>query len=262
LRFDLGRVYESLDNHRKAIEVLQPAVDEHPDHPGAFDALRSLAYAYAKLDRPREERLTYKRFLSKVMSESERATATLNLAEAEMRLVAIGDSAGSMVDSVADYREAAEVAARLPNTPSASLTATLALWGLAVALDRSGDPQAAAQEAKLANQLDPDQRQIGNDSVNSGVFFEPRHERLYYTALGAQQAAKTSVEPRQQLERWTKAFERWSAYVREAERLEPKVRWLPLARAHRDAAKKEMDAAAKRVKALPPRSPSLIDIDD
>jgi tetratricopeptide (TPR) repeat protein len=262
LRFDLGRVYEALHSHAEAIAVLQPAVDAEPDHAGAVDALRSLAYAYAKLDKPREERLIYKRFLTKVMSDSERATATLNLAEAEMRLVGIGDSAATMIDSVAHYREAADTAAHLPNTPSANNTYALALWGLVVSLDRSGDPQGAAQEAKLANQLDPDQRLIGNDSPDSPVFFEPRYERLFYTALGAQEAAKASVEPRQQLERWKRAFDRWSAYVREAERLEPNVKWLALARAHRDAAKKQMDAAAKRVKALPPRSPSLIDIDE
>jgi tetratricopeptide (TPR) repeat protein len=262
LRFDLGRVYEARNNHERSIAVLQPAVNAEPDHPGALDALRSLAYAYAKLDRPRDERATYKRFLTRVMSDSERATALGNLAEAEMRLVGIGDTGASMADSVAEYRESAEVASHLPNTPGANATMTLALWGLGVALDRSGDPQGASQQTKLANQLDPDQRLVGNDSEHSGVFFVPAHERFYYTALGAQEAARVSVEPRQQLELWTKALERWSAYVRDAERLEPTVKWLPLARAHRDAAKKAMDLTAKRVRALPPRAGFRIDVED
>lgn len=254
LRFDLGRVYEALRLHREAIAVLQPAVDEYPDHPAVSNALLALAYAYAKLDQPKGEREAYKRFLAKDTTESSRATATLNLAEAEMRL-------GNLPDAIAGYREAVAISMELPNTMGGSLTAILGMWGLSVALDRSGDPVGAANETKLANQLDPGQRIIGDDRSDA-VFFEPKHERFWYTALGAQEEARAAVDPRLAMLQWRAASERWNGYVRGAEATDPTDRWLPLARAHLAAAKKALAAAEKRAAKSPRRPPALIEVDE
>ena len=253
LRFDLGRAYERLDRHQRAIDILQPAVDAEPDHPGVPDALIDLAYAYAKIDKPKGERDAYKRYLAHATTDGARATATLNLAEAEMRL-------GNLADAIAGYREAIDVATRVSG-PGGSLSAVLGYWGLAVALDRSGDPGSAAKEAKLANQLDPGQRRIG-DTISGEVFFEPRHERLWYTALGAQEEARVATDARVALRAWRSAVDRWTGYVQAAERVDPQDRWLPLARAHVAAAKKELTAAQKRVAATPRAAAPLIIIDD
>src|SRR5580704_6145268 len=62
LQFDLGVVYsrlatrqQRLDYERRVVDVLVPALALAPDDPGATAALEALVYAYAKLDRPREE---------------------------------------------------------------------------------------------------------------------------------------------------------------------------------------------------------------
>ena len=255
LRFDLGRAYEQSDRHQKAIDVLQPAVDSAPSHPGAADALLALAYAYAKLDKPRGERDAYKRYLRIVTTDGARATATLNLAEAEMRL-------GNLPDAVFGYGEALDQATRIASMSGGSLTAVLGVWGLAVALDRSGDPVGAAKEAKLANQLDPGQRVIG-DTTTGQVFFEPRHERFWYTALGAQEEARATADPRGALRLWRVAYERWTAYITGAERHTSEFPdWLPLARAHQASAKKELAAAERRAARAPKPPPSLIDVDE
>jgi tetratricopeptide (TPR) repeat protein len=253
LRFDLGTVYEALGRHQRAIDVLQPAVDAAPDEPAASEALMSLAYAYAKSDQPKGEREAYKRYLSRATTDGARATAILNLAEAEMRM-------GNLPDAIAGYREAIDVSTRV-NGSGGSITVILGYWGLAVALDRSGDPASATKETNTAIRLDPGQRLIG-DSTSGQVFFEPRHERNWYTALGAQEEARTTTDPRAALRLWRAAVDRWSGYVDGAERTDPQDRWLPLARAHLVAAKKQLAAAAKRVAAMPrPPVPTVI-IDD
>ncbi len=253
LRFDLGSAYEMLGRHQRAIDVLQPAVDAAADDPAASDALLELAYAYAKIDKPKGEREAYKRYLSRATTDGARATATLNLAEAEMRM-------GNLPDAIAGYREAIDVSTRVAG-PGGSLTVVLGYWGLAVALDRSGDPASAAKETKMANQLDPGQRVIG-DTLTGDVFFEPRHERNWYTALGAQEEARATADPRAALRLWRTAVDRWTGYVRAAERHDAQDRWLPLARAHLAAASRELAATTKRVGALPKTPSPLVIIDD
>jgi tetratricopeptide (TPR) repeat protein len=250
LRFDLGTTYELLSRHQRAIDVLQPAVDAAPDDPGTSDALLELAYAYAKIDQPKGEREAYKRYLSRATTDGVRATATLNLAEAEMRM-------GNLSDAIAGYREAIDVSTRISGQ-GGSLSVVLGYWGLAVALDRAGDPASAAKETKLANQLDPGQARIG-DTLSGDVFFEPRHERYWYTALGAQEEARAATDPRVALRLWRAAVDRWGGYVDGAERYDPQDRWLPLAKAHLAAAKKQLAAAGKRVGTLP-RTPPPRDV--
>jgi tetratricopeptide (TPR) repeat protein len=256
LRFDLGLVYERLVPHRdrEAIEVLEPALAMAPNDTAAPDALMSLALAHARLDHPREERAAYKRFLALVTSAPYRATATLNLAEAEMRL-------GNLPDAVAGYNDAVQIAAQVPG---GSVSGMLAVWGLAVALDRSGDPVAAARETKLAVSMDPEERVIGDESANSIVFFEPRYERFWYTALGAQEEARAASDARKAVRSWRLAVQRWTGYVTAAEHADGKglPNWLPLARAHLESAKKELAAAEKRAKKAPPRPPALIDVEE
>ncbi len=238
LRFDLGEVYEGLSHHERAIAVLKPALDEAPDHPAAVDALSALAYAYAKLDRSLEERDVYQKYLARITDERVRSTAILNMAEAEMRL-------GNLQQAVAGYREAFQQAATLPNSTGASHTAVLAIWGLAVALDRSGDPSGAAGQAKYAVELDPGERVIGDRRL---VFFVPEYERFWYFGLAAVEHARQAGDARSAALAWGHAEALWMTYIARAD---TKDRWLRIARGHRDRAHNEKLAAEKRAKNAP-----------
>jgi tetratricopeptide (TPR) repeat protein len=239
LRFDLGEVYERLLQHERAVVVLSAALKDWPNAPGAVDAIESLSFAFARLDRPREERATYFAYLARVTDERARGTAVLNLAEAEMRL-------GNLPEAVARYRESVQIAANSAGS-SGQETTLLATWGLAVALDRSGDPNAAQAEARLGTELDPGERTL---EYGENVFFVPEYERHWYVGLALAEEAKQAVEPHYQARYWEECEKRWAAYVKEAA---PTERWLPLGRKHLAeahaaavAARAHLEAQAKK----------------
>lgn len=185
LRFDLGEVYYALDLFADAVRVLEPATRANEHHPAVGAALEVLAYSYAKLDRPREEHDAYTRYLKRVVDLGARANATLNLAESEMRL-------GNLRAAVTGYEDALALTGRLPPTSGAQQTAALAVWGLAVALDRSGETSRARAAATRALGLDPGLAIIGQ---GKSVFFVPAYERLWYLALGAGAQAEAATSP-------------------------------------------------------------------
>jgi tetratricopeptide (TPR) repeat protein len=207
LRFDLGEVYAALDDNVRAKAILQPAVDAAPDHPAAVEAFITLANAYAKLDQSDEERRVYERFLPKVTDERSRSTAMLNLAEAHMHL-------GDLEASIAGYRATIDLAAQLPNLIELAYhTGALAVWGLAVALDRANDIPSGAKEAKLALVLDHDMAII---RLNPSVFFSPARERNWYVALGFTEYAKDAEDARAAATWWQRAEGCWREYVDDA----------------------------------------------
>ena len=61
LRIDLGCVYGRLQENTKAIALLTSALKMAPHHPEAERAWSSLAYAYARMDRPDAEILAYEK---------------------------------------------------------------------------------------------------------------------------------------------------------------------------------------------------------
>jgi tetratricopeptide (TPR) repeat protein len=216
LRFDLGEVYERQERHDQAISVLQEALRKAPEHPGATDGWLTLAYAYGKLGRSSDELRAYQRFLALTLDIRSRATATLNLAEAEMHL-------GALDDAVRHYREAFDVASQFGGMSSAE-TAALAVWGLAVALDRSGDWVGALEQAALAIRLDPDEQLIGH---GPNVFFVPDYERQWYLALAAVAHARDASKADDAKRHWKRAELHFATY---ATRATPDDRWLALAR--------------------------------
>ncbi|HWL89103.1 MAG TPA: tetratricopeptide repeat protein [Polyangiaceae bacterium] len=234
LRFDLGSVYESLNRHKAAATVLEKALAMAPDHPAAEDAWLTLAYAYAHGNEPRKERDAYIKYLTRSTYGSGRVTATLNLAEAEMRL-------GHMDEAIAGYREAIQLATQVP---TASDTGVLAVWGLAVALDRSGDAPGAMAQAKWATEID--HRRVIEDTIN--VFFVPAYERLWYFGLREMALARGAKGAPEAVLHFQQAESLWAAYVEKAERADP---WLPRARAHHDSVHNERVAAEKRIKPGP-----------
>jgi len=227
LRFDLGEVYEALERHEEAISVLEPALQMAPEHPEAAHAFLTLAYAHAKRDEPMFERDAYVKYLARLYDDRAKSIALLNLAEAEMRL-------GRLKEAVSGYKDAFDLATSIPNSQSASETATLAAWGLAVAQDRSGDSFSAERTTELALRLDPGMKLIAH---GENVFFVPEYERLYYLGLGAESAAKHAEAPAR-TEAWRDAELAWKAYV---VRANPKDKWLSFAKVHAARATRERE---------------------
>lgn len=246
LRFDLGEVYYKLELHEDAVRVLGPAVRELEAHPAALEAIVTLAYSHAKLDHPREERDAYRLFLAHAVDTGPRATATLNLAEAEMRL-------GDLKLAIATYEEAIRIASMLPSGASAHETTALAMWGLAVALDRAGETGRAKAEAARAASIDPNRAILGGPHV----FFVPAYEIDWYLALGAAAEAASATSPHDAFDYRKIAEDHFRAFVTKARSNDP---WLPLARVRLREAER-LRAAAERVakatkRPTPPPDPS------
>lgn len=84
----------------------------------------------------------------------------------------------------------------------------LSVWGLAVALDRLGEHEAAVEHARRAVSAEGGRMRVLR---SYGVFFEPPHEIHYYEALGHEAMALID-EDRQDAER-AAAVESWRAYL-------------------------------------------------
>ncbi|MEO6574133.1 MAG: tetratricopeptide repeat protein [Polyangiaceae bacterium] len=244
LRFDLAEVYELLERYDAVIGVLEGALAMAPDHPAATRAWFQLAGAYAHKDSAessRKEISAYREFLARETDDEDRAIALLNLAEAEMHL-------GEMERSITDYQESLHLAASSPRLRGPE-TEILAVWGLAVAYDRSGDATGAAAQSKLATQMDARDIRISDKRY---TFFVPEYERNWYLGLAAMAHARDATDPRVILAHWVDAEQRWESYLAGAERLSSGDRWIVRARSHRDFAKAQRVKAAARVAKLPP----------
>lgn len=240
LRFDLGEVYEALELHEAAARVLAPAVAAHEAHPAALSAMSTLSVAYAKLNRRREEHDVYHRYLRHQTDPLERLGALGNLAESDMSLL-------DLKAAIAGYEEVIARASELATGPGVHQTLALAEWGLAVALDRTGDTRRARAEAKKALALDPEMAILNAPNV----FFVPAYERLWYIALGAAAAAAEEESAREALGFLRVAEACFTKYVAAAGTDDP---WVGLAKIRLASAEKARAAAEKRVPAAPKRA--------
>lgn len=240
LRYDLGTVYRLLgdrqgrrDMYEAAVRVLGPATADVSDGEGLTGALESLVYAYAKLNRPRDELATWHRYIPRLLDDRVRATAMMNMGEAEMRLGRVDDAAGT-------FREVLRLCGGLPNSVGVSQTYVLDLWDLAVALDRSGDPQGAMEYATQAVHMN------GIAMLESDtVFFVPDWEKLWYEALGAMARARDEKDPGDVVRYWMRAEAKWDEYIEQADG-DGKDPWVAIARVRRDRTHRELEAAKKR----------------
>jgi tetratricopeptide (TPR) repeat protein len=247
LRFDLGDVYERLGRHSDAIRVLEPAVNvQDPSATGLPDALLTLSYAYAKLGRPEEEARTYRRILGLVQEQRGRATALLNLAEAEMHQ-------GNLEQAIDLYEESERAASLSPLLRSSHETTALAVWGLAVATDRSGDAAKAMMQKKRALGLDPGGTILGNPTR---VFFEPSYERLWYIAAGLEAELDDTDELKMRAVYAARLVRVWTTYVNVARKTD---RWLALAKQRQARAK--VRAESEWIRAGRPRLPADLPVE-
>jgi tetratricopeptide (TPR) repeat protein len=241
LRLDLGNVYEGLKNYPRAAKVYRSLIADFPDHPVTERAWLYLAFACGHIGEHDCEQRAYIEVLRRETEELRRATPLLNLAETQMHL-------GDLKEAIAGYREALRIAGRT----SARDTAPLATWGLAVALDRSGDRAEAERQARFALEIE---RSMGLQGSllhdTSHVFFVPEWEIKWYDGLAAIALARQASAGREAITFWRAAERSFEAYVKAAEGKED--RWLPLAKVRLAQIKTERARAEKTApRATPP----------
>jgi hypothetical protein len=230
--------------------VLAPAIDEAPDHPGATEALERLVYAYARLDRPREELATWQRLIPHVADERARLSDMMNMGEAEMRLGLVDDALGT-------FRDVLRLCGKLANSSS---TYVLTLWDLAVALDRAGDPGGAigaAVEASPMIVISSTGTPMNGAEIlrrDPAVFFVPEWEREWYLALASSAKARDAHDARTAAETWADAERHWDTYIARASAAGGRDRWLAIARIRRERVRRERLAAERTAVRLPRRA--------
>jgi tetratricopeptide (TPR) repeat protein len=147
---------------------------------------------------------------------------------------------GDLKEAISDYREAIRIAGR----SGASETVPLATWGLAVALDRSGDRIGAEREARFA--VDLERSMNVRDLLSSdGVFFYPEFEVFWYQALGEIARARAADRARDAAAHWGRAERLFAQYVRAAEPAHD--RWVEIGKARLRQIKEEKAKAEKNV---------------
>jgi tetratricopeptide (TPR) repeat protein len=231
LRFFYGGVLASLADDAGTVAVLEPAVAAFPDHPDAADAYSRLAIAYARLQRREDESRAYQHYLARQTEPRLRTLALYNYGDALMSL-------GDLPRAAANYRSAIEI------EPGASQTGVLARWGLAVALDRSGDMAQALVTAKDATQLDAAARSLHDDNT----FFVPAYEIYWYEALWHWARADLAGDREERRKQLQLSSLRWQTYVASAPSTDP---WAALAQARFRRTQQLLKAAGG-----PPRRPS------
>ena len=111
-------------------------------------------------------------------------------------------------------------------------------WGLAVALDRSGDIEGAFASIRLARTYDPEDRLLNGP----GWFYVPDYDSAWYAALGHWAAARAATVPAARADAYLRASSAWQEYLLKAA---PGDRWVPIARARAAQCETERKAAAR-----------------
>ena len=231
LRFDLAFVYYELKDYTRAAAIYRSAIKDFPDHPSTERAWLLLAFACGHFGDNACERDSYTKVLELETVEVLRATPSLNLAETQMHL-------GNLREAVEGYREVVRIAGR----EASREVAPLAFWGLAIALDRSGDRVEAEKAARLAINVE---KSMGSDFLHDPQtsFFVPIYEIHWYEALGFVAQARGATTSREALTFWSMAEAAYGKFVKAAE---PKNdRWLPIAKARFTQVQAERKRAEK-----------------
>ncbi len=227
LRFVFGEVAEQLHLYERAARALESALRDAPDDPSATQAYFALGICYAKLNRAEEEIAAYDEYIRRETHPGRRGNALSNRAEAQMLL-------GRMSAAISDYRGSLRI------DPESVLTH----WGLAVALDRSGDAPGGLAEAKIAITYDPlDQRISSQD-----VFFMPEYDKYWYEGIGAIAHAQQIDDPATSILWWETAVAKWAEYVALATADDP---WVRLAKAHQASCERQLEQAKKTAARTP-----------
>lgn len=150
----------------EAIAVLRALRRDHPQFAQARVAF-DLAVALTRSSRFAAAAEVYAEAIALVLDPEDAAVMRSNLAEVTML-------SGDVETAIAHYERALRDA-------TFGRDYLLPLWGLAVALDRLGEHDAALEHARKAIAAEGGRMAVLR---SDGVFFEPSHEIYYYEALG------------------------------------------------------------------------------
>lgn len=235
VRLRYADILESLGDIQGAAANLEALLRIDPPAPARAEAWRTLAVCYARLGRYADEIKAYDEALALEPHASTRALLLANQAEAFMVL-------GDITSAIEGYRAALASLGSLDMFRYGVTT----LWGLAVALDRSGDLEGALEHIRLARTYDQNDRQING----SGWFYVPPYDEAWYTALGHWARAR-SADLKEREESYLQAVAAWESYIARAPASD---HWVSLARARRAQCEKERVQTATRLR-KPPAAP-------
>ena len=177
----------------------------------------------------------YARAIELSFNERETGLIHSNLAEVTML-------AGDLPTAVRHYERAVELARADSSTDGKDYR--LALWGLAVALDRLGEHRGALDRAHDAIQADGGTLEVLR---SDGVFFVPDHELHYYEALGYEARAAGQTDEAARTADLRSAVRSWELFLSEGG---GESRWADDARAH---LRRIQERANRRPRARQPR---------
>lgn len=190
-----------------------------------------------RFDRAAEE---YRRAIDAELMLDTSPVAWSNLAEVTML-------SGDLAHAVEHFERAAELYRRV------GASNELALWGLAVALDRLGEHRSALDRAREALAQDGFTM---NGLRRDGVFFEPPYEIHWYEALGHEALSGVDARPEDSRSHLQSALDAWNAFLRASDGESP---WDDVARRNRDRISQELGDEAPEEQRGPRGVPSLED---
>ena len=192
--------------------------------------LNNLAIALARLARHEEEVAHYHEAIELDPDPANQAVLRANQAEGFM-------AQGQILEAIRGYRAA------LAATPIAMVNrghSVTTIWGLAVALDRSGDNNGALEHVGQARSYDPFDRLL----QSSTWFFVPPYDEDWYVALGHWQRARSNeLSEDERLDAYDSAITSWRSYMNRAPMDD---HWLSLAAVRLRACEQERERARDR----------------
>lgn len=197
IAFLYGDLLRLTGEHARALPFLEIA---SADGPALLrvNALESQGFAFARLDRTIEEAAAFERALELGPDGWARAGLLANQAEAFM-------ASGELRRAITGYR-ASIACLRGPEL----LLAVTTFWGLAVALDRSGDTAEALHMITIARQYDPLDRALGDEHWT----FSPTYDGAWYRGLGALGRARSASDAGERVIAYRAAIDAFVDYLR------------------------------------------------
>jgi tetratricopeptide (TPR) repeat protein len=230
VRYELGEVTHLLGDDAVAQKLLESVVHaEGAPAPILAEAYSQLAEAYTRVGRYEDEIKAYDKALTFEPHALARARLLANRAESYMTL-------GDLGPAIDGYRSALSLLTTLGEMARMGPTT---LWGLGVALDRSGDLEGGLESIRIARTYDSLDHEINGE----GWFYVPTYDRYWYQAIGHWSAARHAELKAARAERYGRAIDNWQEYI---DRAPSGDRWALIARARLKQCEKERDERIKR----------------
>ena len=242
VRYRLASIYEQQHRPELALPLLESILRADPPAPLRASVYTELGVVYAHLGRIDDEIAAYGKALRDEAIAPHRATLLANRAEAYLLQ---GDASAA----VTGYRAAL---ALLTADDLVFGTGSTTLWGLGVALDRSGDLDSGLDAIRVARIYDRLDRHLEPPNW----FYSPAYDKHWYEALGYWQVArKTDAVLSARVDGYARAVASFEEFIGAATTAAPDDKWLPLARVRLKQCEAERGAFLRRQKlpVAPPR---------